>query len=132
MNHPPLGIISLQYSSAIEPDGNGKIKIVTPDRVWRLDAGNNQEREKWIKGLREAKEIYTLVKNKIDEENVPIYGPNYEAVSRLTGLDSFDTCQLTILFSEKKESCNDTTRFISGSIIILHYKMEFCFILHPR
>lgn len=104
MNHPPLGIISLQYSSAIEPEGNGKIKIVTPDRVWRLDAGNNQEREKWIKGLREAKEIYTLVKNKIDEENVPIYGPNYEAVRDGNRLTACDQTHLTVnIFSVQRK-----------------------------
>jgi hypothetical protein len=119
MNHPPLGIISLQYSSAIEPEGNGKIKIVTPDRVWRLDAGNNQEREKWIKGLREAKEIYTLVKNKIDEENVPIYGPNYEArkegiLQRYNAIyfwvDNYFTLQDGILFYFASKGANQKGR----------------------
>jgi hypothetical protein len=73
----PLGIISLQYATAIEPDtagGPGKFVINTPDRIWYLDAGNETERDKWITGLREAKEIYELVKNKIREHTILTYG----------------------------------------------------------
>lgn len=79
----PLGIISLQYATAIEPDiigGPGKFIINTPERLWHLDAGNEQERDKWINGLREAKEIYELVKNKIREQTISTYGSDLNEV----------------------------------------------------
>jgi hypothetical protein len=80
----PLGIISLQYATAIEPDigaGPGKFIINTPDRVWHLDAGTEKERDKWITGLREAKEIYELVKNKIREQTISTYGSDLNEVT---------------------------------------------------